>query len=212
MAADFDKPLNTDPYEGILEQLRDNIQAAQTLLNDLTGVTNIPTGAIRYDQALNKFESYDGSTFNDLVLSPAGGGTGITNWAKASTAEAEAGTADKYPDAAGVLASINENGFSGVNLVSIWSGSSTSLNLNGLAGGYPGNGLYVVNIDGEYTSIYFVNGQKSRQLYMSLPGGTLSVKWILKTSDEYLQARTHEYDGSFATTSSDSIIELFKVV
>ena len=106
MAADYNKPVTTDNYADLLTQLRDNITAAQSLLNDLTGVTNIPTGALRYDQTAKKLQTYNGSSFVDSVLSPAGGGTGITNWAKASTAEAEAGTANKYPDAAGVVASI----------------------------------------------------------------------------------------------------------
>lgn len=139
MAADYNKPVTTDNYADLLTQLRENIAAAQTMLNDLTSVTNIPTDAVRYDQTLNKFQSYNGSTFDDLVLSPSGGGTGITNWAKASTAEAEAGTADKYPDAAGVLAAINANAtnFSGLSVV--FSGSTSLLDVSSYD-----NGLYLV--------------------------------------------------------------------
>lgn len=162
MGADYNKPVTTDNYADLLTQLRDNIAAAQTMLNDLTGVTNIPTGALRYDQTLNKFQSYSGSTFDDLVLSPSGGGTGITNWAKATTAEAEAGTANKYPDAAGVLASIGANGFDGSNTSLVWSGSSTSVDLNAIGGGYPGDGLYIVEVAGRgWSLLHFINGESS---------------------------------------------------
>lgn len=155
MAANYDKPVTTDNYVNILTQLRDNIGAAQTLLNDLTGVTNIPTGAIRYDQTLDKFQSYDGATFNDLILSPSGGGTGITNWDKASIAEAESGAANKYPDAAGVLASINANGFSGGELQVIWTGTASTVDLDALPGGYPGDGLYVIACRGPVSALYY---------------------------------------------------------
>lgn len=162
MAADYNKPVTTDNYADLLTQLRENIAAAQTMLNDLTGVANIPTNAVRYDQTLNKLQSFNGSTFDDLVLSPSGGGTGITNWAKASTAEAEAGTADKYPDAAGVLASINENGFNGSGTSLIWSGSSTAVDLDALPGGYPGDGLYIVEVAGRgWSLLYFIDGESS---------------------------------------------------
>lgn len=76
MAADYNKPISTDNYLEILTQLRDNIAAAQNMLDDLTGVTNIPIGALRYDQTAKKFQVYDGTTFVDTVLSAAGGGTG----------------------------------------------------------------------------------------------------------------------------------------
>lgn len=106
MAANYNKPISTDNYLDILTQLRDNIAAAQNMLDDLTGVANIPTGALRYDQTAKKFQIYNGTTFVDSVLSAAGGGTGINNWVKATTGEAEAGAANKYPDAAGVLSAI----------------------------------------------------------------------------------------------------------
>lgn len=76
MAADYNKPVTTDNYADILTQLRDNIAAAQNMLDDLTGVTNIPTGALRYDQTAKKFQTYNGTTFVDTVLSKEAGGTG----------------------------------------------------------------------------------------------------------------------------------------
>ena len=160
MAADYNKPVTTDNYADLLTQLRDNIAAAQSLLKDLTGVTNIPTGAVRYDQTAKKFQTYNGTSFVDSVLSPAGGGTGITNWAKASAAEAEAGTPDKYPDSAGVLASINANGYFADSAVLIWSGSASSYDLDSAPGGYPGDGFYVVKEadSGAYLSVYAYSG------------------------------------------------------
>lgn len=159
MAADYNKPVTTDNYADILTQLRDNIAAAQTMLNDLTGVANIPTDAVRYDQTAKKLQTYNGTSFVDSVLSPAGGGTGITNWAKASTAEAEAGTADKYPDAAGVLASINANAPTFSNVTLVWSGSAASVDFNTAIGGsFPGNGFYIVDGAAYSCTIYVASG------------------------------------------------------
>lgn len=78
MAADYNKPVTTDNYADILTQLRDNIAATQNMLDDLTGVMNIPTGALRYDQTAKKLQVFNGTTFVDSVLSAAGGGTGTT--------------------------------------------------------------------------------------------------------------------------------------
>jgi len=78
MATDFNKPVTTDDYADILETLRDNISTAQTLLDDLTGVSNIPTGAIKFESTAKKLQRFNGTTFDDQVLSAAGGGTGTT--------------------------------------------------------------------------------------------------------------------------------------
>lgn len=167
MAADYNKPVTTDNYADILTQLRDNIAAAQTMLNDLTGVANIPTDAVRYDQTAKKLQTYNGTSFVDSVLSPAGGGTGITNWAKASTAEAEAGAADKYPDAAGVLASINANATDFSGLTVVFSGSSALLDISGYTAG-----LYLVKTTGGgQTATQLVYIRSSGTYYTSARGG-----------------------------------------
>lgn len=43
---------------------------------DFSAATNIPTGTIQYVVASNKFQRWNGSSWVDLVLSVAGGGTG----------------------------------------------------------------------------------------------------------------------------------------
>ena len=216
MAADYNKPVNTDNYADILGQLRDNIAAAQTMLNDLTGVTNIPTDAVRYDQATNKFQSYNGSTFGDLVLSPSGGGTGITNWTKASTAEAKAGTADKYPDAAGVLASINENSFSDQNLELIWSGSSNTVDMSALPGGWPGDGLYYVKSSVGSSLLYLsdsVIASSFSSFSRNISSDTVNIHTTYKSGANILEARTAILDLSVADVafSVPSIEEIYKV-
>ena len=181
MAADYNKPISTDNYLDILTQLRDNITAGQSLLNDLTGVTNIPTGALRYDQTAKKFQIYNGTTFVDTVLSKEAGGTGITNWVKATTGEAEAGTPNKYPDAAAVLAAIVANSFDGGSPTLIWSGSSTVVDIGTTIEG----GFYVIVPNYISTPIpaFLTFHMEGFQTFTKLPSTTGSGDfYILNTS------------------------------
>lgn len=82
--ADWNQPQLTTTYILVLSQLMDRDTDAFTL--GLSTPSNIPTGAIRYVRASNKFQEYDGATWNDKVLSLAGGGTGAVSAAAARTA------------------------------------------------------------------------------------------------------------------------------
>ena len=190
MAADYNKPVTTDNYVDILTQLRDNIAAAQNMLDDLTDVTNIPTGALRYDQTAKKFQTYNGTTFVDSVLSAAGGGTGINNWVKATTGEAEAGTANKYPDAEKVKESIAANGFKGSAKTTIWSGSSSSVDLNSISGGYPGDGIYFVTTGLGNAMIYFDDSVFScgiSDVTFDVPAKEIQVHTVQKTTSNIVE-------------------------
>lgn len=65
---------------------------------------------------------------------------------KATTAEAEAGTANKFPDAAGVKSAIGKLAFSGKARTTVWESTASSVDLDAISGGYPGEGFYLITI------------------------------------------------------------------
>ena len=69
---DWDAPALTDPYADFLSDLTDRDVDAATMA---TAPTNPPTGYIRWDNTLMKFQRWSGSAWVTLVLSVAGGGT-----------------------------------------------------------------------------------------------------------------------------------------
>jgi hypothetical protein len=74
--ADWSKPAITDLYVDVLNYLSGKDSDSATLF--LTAPSNTPVGAIRYLRASNKFQEWDGTAWQDKVLSIAGGGTGAT--------------------------------------------------------------------------------------------------------------------------------------
>ena len=74
--ADFNQPTLTTLYTTVLSELKardvDSISLIET-------PTNPPTGAIRYNRALNKFQEWNGTAWVDKVISIAGGGTGASD-------------------------------------------------------------------------------------------------------------------------------------
>lgn len=58
--ADFSKPITTDQYATLLQELRD-IHTTLALMFNGTTDTNIPNGAIRWNATNNQFEMYDSS-------------------------------------------------------------------------------------------------------------------------------------------------------
>jgi len=59
--ADFSKPVTTDNYTAILQEIRDLADSLAKLQNGTTD-TNIPNGAIRWSATNNRFEIYDSAT------------------------------------------------------------------------------------------------------------------------------------------------------
>lgn len=83
--ADFNLPATlATAYADALDYLKARDVDAFSLAD--TGVTNPIAGMIRYLRASNKFQEYDGASWNDKVLSVAGGGTGSATAAGARTA------------------------------------------------------------------------------------------------------------------------------
>lgn len=116
------------PYVDVLAYLKARDVDAFTLAFDTP--TNIPTGAIRYVRASNKFQEYDGATWNDKVLALAGGGTGA---ATASDARTNLGLGTIATQAA--------------NSIAITGGTISGLGSLGIAGDITVGGRLIVGDD-----------------------------------------------------------------
>ncbi len=79
--SDFNLPTLSSAYTDFLSQLKSRDVDAITLC--LSVPSNIPTGAIRYLRASNKFQEWDGVAWVDKILALAGGGTGGSSAASA---------------------------------------------------------------------------------------------------------------------------------
>lgn len=67
MAADFNKPVTTDPYADCLAELRDNDTALAVMLDPaVVTPANVPTSGIRWTSADNKWQKYNGTSWGDL--------------------------------------------------------------------------------------------------------------------------------------------------
>src|SRR5687768_12913663 len=85
--ADWSLPVTTSDYLDVLSLLSGRDVNAGSLFSDsLAAATNIPTGAIRYNRAEDKFQEWSGAAWVDQGISIAGGGTGSTTAAGARTA------------------------------------------------------------------------------------------------------------------------------
>lgn len=73
--ADWNTPALTDPYATFLSSLQARDVDAATMAE---APTNPPTGFIRWNTTLNKFQRWSGAAWVDLILAVAGGGTGGT--------------------------------------------------------------------------------------------------------------------------------------
>lgn len=75
MPADWSGPSLTTAYATLLTALKDRDADAATMAES---PTNPPTGYIRWNISLNKFQRWSGAAWVDLVLSVDGGGTAGT--------------------------------------------------------------------------------------------------------------------------------------
>ena len=73
--ADWATPVLTDTYATFLSALKARDEDAATMAGS---PTTPPTGYIRWNTTLNKFQRWSGAAWVDLVLSAAGGGTAGT--------------------------------------------------------------------------------------------------------------------------------------
>lgn len=85
--SDWSLPTNSTSYLDVLDDIAGRlVDAVKMCSTEFTSPTNLPTGAIRWNNTLFKFQKWDGSAWNDLVLSIAGGGTGGSSAGAARTA------------------------------------------------------------------------------------------------------------------------------
>ena len=73
--ADWNTPVLGDPYATFLAAFKDRDLDGATMAE---APTNPPTGFIRWNVSLSKFQKWNGAAWVDMVLSAAGGGTGGT--------------------------------------------------------------------------------------------------------------------------------------
>lgn len=86
MPTDFNQPTTSTAYATFLSNLMARDVSAITLCK--ADPSNIPTNAIKYERVANKFQEYAdpvAASWNDLVLSIVGGGTGAITAAAART-------------------------------------------------------------------------------------------------------------------------------
>jgi hypothetical protein len=84
--ANWNNPTSASNYLDFVTEAKDRDINAGTLFSDsLAAATNVPTGAIRYNRALNKFQEWNGAAWVDEVLSLAAGGTNAATAADART-------------------------------------------------------------------------------------------------------------------------------
>lgn len=72
--ADWTKPTITDLYVDVLNYLAAKDSDSATLF--LTTPSNQPIGSIRFDRVSSSFQEWDGSVWQNKVISVSGGGTG----------------------------------------------------------------------------------------------------------------------------------------
>ena len=80
--ADWNQPTLSSLYTDVLDTLKNRDLDAGKMQ---APSANIPTDQKRYDSANNKFQNWNGSSWVDLVLSIAGGGTGSSSASGART-------------------------------------------------------------------------------------------------------------------------------
>ena len=78
--ANWNNPLLSSTYTNFLSEVKARDDDAVTL-NHAGTATNLPTNAKKWVSASSKFQNWNGSSFDDLVLSVSGGGTGLSTLA-----------------------------------------------------------------------------------------------------------------------------------
>lgn len=82
MPANWSNPVLSSSYTDVLSILKERDTDAATM-ND--SPTNPPTGYMRYNRTLDKFQEWDGAAWIECPISIAGGGTGAATAADART-------------------------------------------------------------------------------------------------------------------------------
>ena len=133
--ADWNNPTLASTYTDFLADLKARDVDALTL--QYSAPSNLPTGALKWDRANLKLQQWNGTAFDDQVLSIAGGGTGSSTAATARTALGLGSIATQNSNAisitGGAISGLSSLGVSG-NITSTGNGSFSGT-LSGIAGG-----------------------------------------------------------------------------
>lgn len=149
--ANWNNPTLASTYSDVIADFKARDVDAITL--QYSAPSNLPTGAIKYERTLNKFQEWSGSAFVDKVLSLEGGGTGATTAAGVRTALALGTLALQNSNAiiitGGSISGLSSLGLSG-NLTSTGNGSFSGT-LSAAAGGSVPIKSEAATISGQWT-------------------------------------------------------------
>jgi len=122
--ADWSKPTITSNYIIFVDEIKARDVDAITLQR--VPLTAPPTGAIKLVRSPVKFQEWDGTTFVDLVLSVAGGGTGSST-----------------PAGAGSALGLGTMAYQNANAIAVTGGNLTNISIHGACNHY--NGTLIIN-------------------------------------------------------------------
>jgi hypothetical protein len=133
---------------------------------------------------------------------------------KATSAELLAGTANKFPDSAGVKG-VYGAPYRADALSVVWTGSATSVDMDALAGGWPGDGFYVIVDSSTYrhvayliVDVFITNATETQAL-----SNNLSVRRVIKTGDTNILSMTIERkENTTASSTAVTITSISKVI
>ena len=133
--ADWNNPTLASTYTDFLADLKARDEDAISL--QYSAPSNLPAGALKWDRANLKLQQWNGTSFDDQVLSVAGGGTGAATAAAARTNLGLGSIATQNSNAVtitgGSISGLSSLGVSG-NITSTGNGSFSGT-LSGIAGG-----------------------------------------------------------------------------
>jgi hypothetical protein len=133
---------------------------------------------------------------------------------KATSAELLAGTANKFPDSAGIKG-VYGAPYRADALSVVWTGSATSVDMDALAGGWPGDGFYVIEDVTTYTyTIHLIENEYCTNSGSASAGATsLGCVNIEKRGDTNVLAVTLERKlNTTGASTAISITSISKVI
>lgn len=202
--ADWTLPVNTTVYTSVLAYLKARDVDAGTLC--VAAPTTPPTGMFQYLRASNKFQEWNGASWDDKVIAIAGGGTGSASAAGARTAlglgtmatQADSAVAITGGTITGVTLAASVIASGEVALARGGTGASLALGANGTV--LQSNGSAVV---------FGTSGAALTALNASnLASGTVDVARLANiTTTQMASANVSQFtnDAGYATTATASV-------
>lgn len=127
--ADWNEPSNISLMDEVLGNLKDRDENAGTLF--LNAPTNPIVGMVRWHRASSKFQEYNGSSWIDMVLSIAGGGSAAITASAARTSLGLGSLATQNSNAVtisgGSISGLTSLGVSGTVTAGLFAGDGTSI-------------------------------------------------------------------------------------